>query len=126
MVVTDVRTCHVLVLNSGDTLADLLTLHTFHQCNQVVEDTCFARAIALEVTRPLVGQLTKFGVVILHAHQLVALVSRDILALFLPGIEVGLFGLDPQQVGTVLQAGDAVQHHAIFPRARLELVETRG
>ena len=108
--------------------------------------------------------MTKFGVVILHAHQLVALVSRDILALFLPGIEdllteverpveggrvvvdqlgirhhfadtvhhasnlanVGLFGLDPQQVGTVLQAGDAVQHYAIFPRARLELVETRG
>ncbi len=37
---------------------------------------------------------------------------------------MGFFGLDPQQVGAVLQAGDAVQHHAILAGARLELIET--
>ncbi len=40
--------------------------------------------------------------------------------------DVGLFGLDPQKIGTVLQAGDAVQHHPVFAGARLELIEAGG
>src|SRR5256714_14845617 len=37
-----------------------------------------------------------------------------------------LLGLDPQQVRTVLQRGDAVEHAAIFARAGTELVEVAG
>ena len=39
---------------------------------------------------------------------------------------MGFFGFDPQQVGAVLQAGDAVKNHAIFTSAGFELVEARS
>ena len=39
--------------------------------------------------------------------------------------DVRLLGLDPQQVGAVLQAGDAVEHHAVHARAGAELEEVR-
>ena len=39
---------------------------------------------------------------------------------------MGLLGFDPQQVGTVLQAGNTVKNDAIFTGARLELVEARS
>src|SRR5690606_2814255 len=37
---------------------------------------------------------------------------------------VGLLGFDPQQVGTVLQAGDTVQNHTVFASAFFELAQT--
>src|SRR5690606_24256918 len=37
---------------------------------------------------------------------------------------VGLLGFDPQQVGTVLQAGDTVQNHTVFASAFFELEQT--
>ncbi len=39
---------------------------------------------------------------------------------------MGLFGLDPQQVGTVLQAGDAVQDAAVLAGAGAELEQVGG
>ena len=38
----------------------------------------------------------------------------------------GFFGLDPEQIGAVLQAGDTVHHHASLTAALLELEQTRG
>src|SRR5690606_38845925 len=106
----------------------------------------------------------QFAVVVLDAHQLVAVVGGHVLAFGGPGVEhlltevqgpvegravvvhqlgvgndgadavnhaldlanVRLLGFDPQQVGAVLQAGDAVQNHAVFASARLEAEQAGG
>src|SRR3984885_1918538 len=41
-------------------------------------------------------------------------------------LDIRLLGLDPQQVGTVLQRSDAVEHAAIFSGAGTELIEVAG
>src|SRR5690606_26224050 len=40
--------------------------------------------------------------------------------------DMRLLGFDPQQICAVLQAGDAVQNHAVFASARLEAEQTGG
>src|SRR5690606_25444094 len=113
MVVTDVGASHVLVLDAGDALTDLFALHALdvgqhalvgevplgqvvggqrgsvvsRQGDQVVEDTGVSRAIALERADLLVGELSQLGVVVLDAHQLVAVVGGNILAFGNHGIE---------------------------------------
>ena len=85
VVITDVGTGHVLVLHSSDALTDFLTLYTSNvgqhafvtevalgqvvgrqsrsvvrrQSDQVMEYTSFTGRITLEVTAPLVSQLTQ-------------------------------------------------------------------
>src|SRR5690554_169039 len=113
VVITDVRSSHILVLNSSDALTDLFTLYAFNvgqhafstevafgqvvgrqsrsvvsrQSDQVVEYTRFTCSVALEVSSPLVSQLAQLSVVVFCAHQLGAVVSRYILAFFLHGVE---------------------------------------
>src|SRR5690606_22839043 len=113
MVVTEVGASHVLVLDAGDTLADFLTLNTFHvgqhaflvevpfcqvvgrQCgsvvsrqgDQVVEDTGFTGCISLEGADLLISQLGQVGLVVLDAHQAGTVVGGNILAFGNHGIE---------------------------------------
>ena len=129
------------------------------QGDQVVEDAGFARRVGLEGADPFVGLDRQFGLIVFHAHQLGAVVGRDILAGGLHRVvhllaevqgpverravvvgqlgvrddladpldhagdlrDMRLFGLDPQQVGAVLQRGDAVEHAAVFAGAGAEL-----
>ena len=94
VVVTDIRSGHVLVLDAGDALADLLALHvqyvTEHthftevllrqsigrqrgrvigrQRDQVMEDTRLASRICLEGTNLPVGFMTQLGFVVFNTH----------------------------------------------------------
>src|SRR5690606_8740492 len=100
VVVADVGASHVLVLDAGDALTQFLTLHALHvgqhaligkvalgqvvggqrggvvgrQSDQVVEDAGMGRTVTLEGTDLLVGNLGQFGFVVVHAHQLGAIV----------------------------------------------------
>ena len=190
MIVADVAARHILVLHTGDSLADFLALdardiaeHPFvaeiilrqivgrqrrgvigGQGDQVVEDAGPLRRVALEGADAVVGLDREVGAVVIDAHQLGAVIGADILAFLLPRIEhllaevqrpveagrvvigelrighdfadavdhagdlfdVRLFGLDPDQVGTVLQAGDAVENAAILAGSGAELIEVGG
>ncbi len=191
VVVAEVTASHVLVLDRCNTLTDLLALHVANvgvafprqlevalgqvvgrqrgsvvrrQGDEVVEDTGASCTVALEGAGFLVGELRELGAVVVHAHEGVALVCRDVLTLFGHLIEcllaeverpverravvvhelgirdgladainhtrdllnVRLLGLNPEQVGTVLQRGDAVEHAAILAGSLAELEEVAG
>ncbi len=154
MVITDVGTGHVLVLHSSDALTDFLTLYTSNvgqhafvtevalgqvvgrqsrsvvrrQSDQVVEYTCFTGRITLEVTAPLVSQLTQLGVVVLGAHQLGTVVGRYVLAFFLPCVEYLLTEVQSpvegravvvNQLGVGYHFLDAVNHGSDLANVRL-------
>src|SRR3990167_3305993 len=103
--IANVGAGHVLVLNAGDTLTDLLTLNAFHvgqhaffcevpfgqvvggqrsgvvgrQGDQVVEDTSLSRSVALEGADHFVSTSSQVSCVVVNAHQLGAVVGRNVL-----------------------------------------------
>ncbi|MBN8909729.1 MAG: FAD-dependent oxidoreductase [Rhodospirillales bacterium] len=113
VVVADVGAGHVLVADAGDALADLLALHLRHvaqhaflaevaprevvhrqrgrvvgrQRDQVVEHAGALRRICLEGLDPTVGLGRERGLVVVHAHELGAVILGDRLARLLPLVE---------------------------------------
>lgn len=104
MVITDVRTRHILVPDTGYALTDFLTLYSQNiakhsriakiflgeivgrqgggvigrQCDQVMEDPRTFGTVGLERADAFIGLFCQFCTVILHAHQISAVIFGNV------------------------------------------------